>query len=97
MSIWLRELAGWVLLGTGLAAFGMCYYVFLLNRRVIEAAGLTFIGFVIFRAGLHLLKVAIAARIAHAPSRLPGESSSISSHSRMSTLYAAHSGQEPRV
>ncbi|MCZ2341250.1 MAG: hypothetical protein LC104_05565 [Bacteroidales bacterium] len=74
MSIWLRELAGWVLLGTGLAAFGMCYYVFLLNRRVIEAAGLTFIGFVIFRAGLHLLKVAIAARIAHTPVHPPDAS-----------------------
>ena len=64
MSVWLRELVGWLLLGTGMAAFAVCYLVFLLNRRVIEAAGLGFIGFTVFRGGLHLLKVAVAARAA---------------------------------
>jgi hypothetical protein len=62
--VWLREIAGWVLIGAGLAAFGICYFVFLLNRRVLEAAALTFIGFTIFRGGMHLLKVSMAARAA---------------------------------
>lgn len=73
MSVWLRELVGWIMLGTGLAAFGICYWVFLLNRQVIEAAGLLFIGFVVFRGGLHLLKVAIAARLAREPARAVGD------------------------
>lgn len=62
MAVWLREGAGWVLLGVGLAAFAVCYFVFLLQKRVIEAAALGVIGFIVFRSGLHLLKVAIAAR-----------------------------------
>ena len=69
MAIWLREGAGWVLLGIGLAAFAVCYFVFLLQKRVIEAAGLGMIGFAVFRGGLHLLKVAIAARAAQEASR----------------------------
>lgn len=64
MSVWLRELAGWVLLGTGLAAFAVCYFVFLLQRRVIEAAALAFMGFTVFRGGMHLLRIAVAARAA---------------------------------
>ncbi len=64
MAVWLREGAGWVLLGVGLAAFAVCYFVFLLQKRVIEAAALGAIGFIVFRGGIHLLKVAIAARAA---------------------------------
>ena len=63
-SVWVREIAGWALVGAGLAAFGICYFVFLLNRRVLEAAALTFVGFTVFRGGLHLLKVSMAARAA---------------------------------
>ena len=64
MGVWVREVLGWVLLGVGLAAFAMCYVVFLLNRWIIEAFIAAFIGFTIFRAGIHLLKVATAARAA---------------------------------
>lgn len=64
MSFWLREIAGWSLLGIGLAAFAICYVVFLLNGQILQAAALGFFGFTIFRGGLHLLKVAIAARAA---------------------------------
>ncbi|MFO0852223.1 MAG: hypothetical protein U0871_27215 [Gemmataceae bacterium] len=71
MSVVLREIAGWVLLGVGLAAFGVCYFVFLLQKRVVEGAALGVIGFVIFRGGLHLLKVAIAARAAAEAGRQP--------------------------
>ena len=58
-----------MLLGIGLAAFAVCYFVFLLQKRIIEAAGLGMIGFAVFRGGLHLLKVAIAARAAQEASR----------------------------
>lgn len=71
VSVWLRELIGWVLLGTGVAAFGVCYLVFLLNRRILEAGALAFMGFTVFRGGLHLLKVAVAARAAVEASRPP--------------------------
>ena len=71
MAVWLREGAGWVLLGVGLAAFAVSYFVFLLQKRVIEAGVLGVIGFVVFRGGIHLLKVAIAARAVHEAARLP--------------------------
>ncbi len=64
MGVWAREVLGWVLLGVGLAAFAMCYAVFLLNRWIVEAFVAAFIGFTIFRAGIQLLKVATAARAA---------------------------------
>ena len=69
MSVWLREITGWVLLGVGLAAFAVCYFVFLLQRRVIEAGALAFIGFIVFRGGMNLLRVAIAARAAREAGR----------------------------
>jgi hypothetical protein len=62
MSLWLREVFGWVLVGLGLAVFALCYFVFIANKRVIEAGPIAFIGFIVFRGGLHLLKVAIAAK-----------------------------------
>lgn len=64
MSAWLREIAGWVLLGIGLAMFAMTYAVFLLNRQVIQAVIFGFGGLAVFRGGLQLLKVAMAARAA---------------------------------
>ena len=63
MTTWLRELAGWILLGTGLAAFVLTYN-FLLQRYTVQAVILGMVAFVIFRGGLHLLKVAVAARLA---------------------------------
>lgn len=64
MSVWLRDIAGWLLLGVGLAVFGLCYTELLLKRRLLEAVPATFIGFVVFRGGMHLIKVATAARAA---------------------------------
>ncbi len=69
--VWLREAVGWVLLGVGLAAFAVCYFVFLLRQRVIEFGLLAFVGFVVFRGGLHLLKVAIASRAVREPLAKP--------------------------
>ncbi|MGL6073208.1 MAG: hypothetical protein ACRC8S_03495 [Fimbriiglobus sp.] len=64
MAVWLREIMGWVLLGTGLAAFAVCYFVFLLSRRIVEAVGLGIIGITIFRGGMGMLRVSMAARAA---------------------------------
>lgn len=63
MTVWLREVAGWLLVLAGLGAFALCYYEFALNKRVIVAGFLLAIGFWVFRGGQHLLKVAIAGRM----------------------------------
>ena len=62
---WLREIAGWVLIALGLAAFYVVYFVFLKSApaRVMEAGPMVLIGIFMFRGGIHLLKVAVAARI----------------------------------
>ncbi len=62
-AYWSRELAGWALIAVGLWQFWNTYSL-LLNRRIFEAAPAAFIAFVIFRGGLHLLKVAVAAQAA---------------------------------
>lgn len=63
MSFWLREIAGWLLVLVGLAVFAFTLYLCAL--RAITVAPITMIvGIFIFRGGIHLLKVAIAARIA---------------------------------
>jgi hypothetical protein len=64
MSYWLRELAGWILLGLGLVAFFLCFDRYLPNRWIVEAFVAAGIGIMLFRGGLHLLKVAMAAKAA---------------------------------
>jgi hypothetical protein len=63
MSYWLREVGGWALVLFGLAQFVIAYDM-LLNKRVFQAGPMVFIGFIVFRGGIHLLKVAVAARAA---------------------------------
>ena len=63
MSYWLREVAGWALVLVGLYTFWQSYD-FLLRKRVFEAGPLSFIGFIVFRGGIHVLKVAVAAQAA---------------------------------
>jgi len=66
MRFWWRELAGWGLVLVGLAMFGVCYLLLLPDRnfpRYFESAQLLVIGIFVFRGGIHLLKVAVAARI----------------------------------
>ncbi len=65
MSYWFREIAGWGLILLGLYTFSNAYGL-LLNKRVFEAGPAAFMGFVIFRGGIHLLKVAVAAQMARA-------------------------------
>ena len=67
MRYWWRELAGWLLVGLGLYVF-FIVATDLLNPQIdwyphyIQVGPLIVIGFIIFRGGIHLLKVAIAAR-----------------------------------
>jgi hypothetical protein len=64
MRFWVRELAGWLLVGLGLFLFYVCVAILLTDRpRIIEAGPLTLIAVIVFRGGIHLLKVAVAARI----------------------------------
>jgi hypothetical protein len=69
MRFWTREIAGWLLVAAGLFVFYTCYELLVKKDpqhdppRIFEAGVLTPIGFIIFRGGIHLLKVAVAARI----------------------------------
>jgi hypothetical protein len=62
MRFWVRELAGWALILIGLLVFGLAI-VFLQGHHIIEGPTLIVIGIIIFRGGIHLLKVAVAARV----------------------------------
>jgi hypothetical protein len=62
MRFWIRELAGWLLVGLGLLVFYACYEL-LLGGRYAETGTLTIIGIFLFRGGIHLLKMAVAARV----------------------------------
>jgi hypothetical protein len=58
----LREGAGWVLVVVGLWIFYEAYGLWA-DRLPLGAAGMTVAGIFVFRGGIHLLKVAVAARV----------------------------------
>lgn len=60
---WVREITGWVLVVLGLIAFYIVYFVLLRNGRIFESGPMVLVGIFLFRGGIHLLKVAVAARI----------------------------------
>jgi xanthine/uracil permease len=62
MRFWIRELAGWLLVCAGLFCFFLAY-LFCAQRWVFPAWPPTIFGIVVFRGGIHLLKVAVAARV----------------------------------
>lgn len=62
MRYWWRELGGWLLIGAGMLFFFVAYQ-FCDRRRLLEAWPIALMGIVIFWGGIHLLKVAVAARI----------------------------------
>jgi hypothetical protein len=62
MRYWLRELMGWLLVGLGLVIFYEAY-LFCRQRHWLEAWPITVMGIFVFRGGIHLLKVALAARV----------------------------------
>lgn len=65
MRFWFRESAGWLLVAMGVYLFLVVTSVLLdpTWERLIESSYYTVIGFVLFRGGIHLLKVAVAARV----------------------------------
>lgn len=62
MRFWLRELVGWLFIAVGIYLFFNVYDM-LYNKMFFETIPLTLIGIFVFRAGIQLLKVALAARI----------------------------------
>ncbi|HEV3205251.1 MAG TPA: hypothetical protein VGY77_12740 [Gemmataceae bacterium] len=62
MRFWLREVAGWFLVIIGVLTFYGCYEL-LIRGRVVETGTLTVIGIFLFRGGIHLLKMAVAAQV----------------------------------
>ena len=64
MQLWTRELVGWILMAMGVYVL---FRAFLLltagNQFMLEGGTVTVIGFVLFRGGIHLLKIAVAAHI----------------------------------
>lgn len=58
-----REIAGWLLVLLGLAAFYQTFSFLVVHQNIVEAPVLAAIGIVLFRGGIHLLKVAVAAEI----------------------------------
>ncbi|HEX3147329.1 MAG TPA: hypothetical protein VHR66_04555 [Gemmataceae bacterium] len=64
---YIREVMGWVLMVLGLWLFYQSYS-FLMNKMIIQSGPTVLMGIVVFRGGIHLLKVAVAARVCqHAP------------------------------
>lgn len=64
-----RELMGWLIALVGLALIGVVL-VLALNRNVFEAMALSIPATIVFRAGIGLVKMSAAARIA---TRLSGK------------------------
>lgn len=62
MTFWLRELAGWLLLGLSLVMLYVTYQL-ILARQILEVWPWTLASIFVFRGSLHLLKVAVAARV----------------------------------
>jgi hypothetical protein len=62
MRYWSREFVGWLLLVAGLGVF-LQVLIFLNRSRPVEAGVATVVGVFVFRGGIHLLKVAVAARV----------------------------------
>lgn len=62
MGYWIREGFGWLFICLGLGLFYVAVAL-LGGKNLVEAGIVTTIGVVVFRGGIHLVKVATAARI----------------------------------
>ena len=70
MRFWIREAAGTALVLLGLFVFYLCLALLQATDaagrpapRLLEAVVVMIVGIFVFRGGIHLLKVAVAARI----------------------------------
>jgi hypothetical protein len=65
MRFWIREIMGWLLVLGGLYGFFICLsFLVSEHAKIFEAAIFCVPSVFIFRGGIHLLKVSIAARLA---------------------------------
>ena len=62
MRYWWREVAGW-LVGIGLLIFGWAILLLTFYHAIFDTGPMVLAGIFIFRGGIHLLKVAVAARV----------------------------------
>jgi hypothetical protein len=62
MRYLIREVVGWGLIGVGILLFYGAYSL-AREKRLCEMLLLTVIGILVFRGGIHLIKVAVAARV----------------------------------
>jgi hypothetical protein len=62
---WGRELMGWLLIAIGLGIFYLVIALLLSPGAefILEGPPVAMIGIFVFRGGIHLLKVAVAARV----------------------------------
>jgi hypothetical protein len=58
-----REIIGWALVALGVVIFLWAALLLTVYHGVFEAGPLTIAGIFVFRGGIHLLKVAVAARV----------------------------------
>lgn len=63
-----REIFGWALVALGLYVFYVSYAL-LRDGYMLRGPPIALIGFFIFRGGIHLLKVAVAARVSQKAQR----------------------------
>ena len=63
MLIGIREFVGWLLVLLGLGLIGVDFLL-AINRNVIEALALALPSVIVFRAGIGLVRISMAARIA---------------------------------
>lgn len=75
--IGVRELIGWIITVLGLLLIAVLVYL-ALNRYVFEAMALSLPAVIVFRAGIGLVRLASAGRMAR---QLPGSASSDNSRS----------------
>ncbi len=73
MKLW--EVGGWLLLLAGLYIFFACFNMLALEDppRFVQSIPLVTIGIVVFRGGLHLLKVSAAAQACRMVQQTPAE------------------------
>jgi hypothetical protein len=64
MQLWTREVVGWVLIALGVYVFFRAFILLTEGHQfMLEGGTITLIGVVLFRGGIHLLKIAVAAHI----------------------------------